>query len=164
MSDHSTDPKDLEQLRKVIEGVDIAMVTTHDADDPTRLVSRPLSTQTTETDGDVLFLTQRSGSFVRDITRDPQVNVAYAGKGVWVSLAGRAQVVEDRALVEQFWSAGAAAFMEGGPENPDNVVVRVEGDTAELWGGQSKVATAVKMVRAMTGNRDDDGTKVIDLP
>lgn len=164
MTDHSTNPKDLEKLREIMGDIDVAMVTTRDAAEPGRLISRPLSTQLAETDGDVLFLTERGSSFVRDITADPHVNVAYAGKGAWVSLAGRARVVDDRALVEKLWSTGSALFMEGGPDNPENVVVRVEGDTAELWGGQSKVATAVKMVRAMTGNRDDDGTKVIDLP
>lgn len=164
MTENSTDPKDLNKLREIIDDIDIAMVTTHDAGDAARLISRPLSTQVAESDGDVLFLTERSSSFVRDIAADPQVNVAYAGKGAWVSLSGRAQLVEDRALVEKLWSTGSSLFLEGGPENPENVVVRVEGDTAELWGGQSKVATAVKMVRAMTGNRDDDGTTVIDLP
>ncbi|GAB3708948.1 pyridoxamine 5'-phosphate oxidase family protein [Mariniluteicoccus flavus] len=158
----STDPKDVEQIRSLMEDIDIAMVTTHDAS-ADRLISRPLSTQMAEEDGDVLFLTTRSSSFVRDITVNPQVNVAYTSKKAWISVAGEARVVEDRALVEKLWSAGASAFMEGGPENPDNVVVRVHGDTAELWGGGSLVGLAVKMVRGMVGNKDDDGTKVVDL-
>lgn len=160
----SRDPKDVEKVRSVMEDIDIAMVTTHDAAASGRLTSRPLSTQVAEEDGDVLFLTQRHSSFVRDITADPHVNVAYAGKDAWVSLAGEATVVEDRALVEKLWSTGAALFLEGDAQNPDNVVVRVHGDTAELWGGKSAVGKAIGIVRAVTGNREDTGTTVVDLP
>lgn len=159
------DPKMVEKVTNVIDDVDIAMVTTIDsASSSRRLVSRPLSTQRAEDNGDVLFLTRRDTPFVRDIGMNPQVNVAYSSNKAWVSLAGEARLVEDRALVEQLWSKGASAYMEGGPDNPDNVVVRVAGDTAELWGGESLVGTAVQMVRAMSGNRDDDGTTVVDLP
>lgn len=85
----------------------------------------------------------------------------------WVSLAGNATLVEDRALVEKLWSKGADAFMEGGPDNPDNVVLRVNGDTAHYWGGESLVGTAVSTVKALTGRKDDEdggSSTVVELP
>lgn len=158
-------PEDVATVHDLIDGMDVAMLTTLDATSPGRLTSRPLSTQRAEEDGDVLFLVRGRSPVVRDIEAHPQVNVAYASAKAWVSLAGTATVVRDRALVEQLWSKGASAFMEGGPENPDNVVLRVTGDTAEFWGGDSLLGTAVSTLKAMTGREDENaGPTVVELP
>lgn len=163
----SDDPADVKKVYELISGMDIAMVTTIDSSSTDgRLTSRPLSTQVAEEDGDVLFLVRRSSPVASDVTADPRVNVAYSSMKAWVSLAGHATLVEDRALVERLWSKGADAFMEGGPDNPDNVVLRVSGDTAHYWGGESLVGTAVSTVKALTGRRDDEdgGSTVVELP
>lgn len=161
----SSAPEDVAKVHEMISGMDVAMLTTVDATSPGRLTSRPLSTQRAEEDGDVLFLVRDRSPVVRDVEAHPQVNVAYASAKAWVSLAGTATVVRDRALVEQLWSKGASAFMDGGPDNPDNVVLRVNGDTAELWGGGSLVGTAVKVIKTVTGREDEDsGATVVELP
>lgn len=161
----SNDPEEVAKVHKIISDMDVAMLTTVDATSPGRLTSRPLSTQRSEADGDVLFLVRDRSPVVRDVEANPQVNVAYSSMKAWVSLAGTATVVRDRALVEELWSKGASAFMEGGPENPDNVVLRVDGDTAEYWGGESLVGTAVSTLKAVTGREDEDsGATVVELP
>ncbi len=160
----SHDPEDVAKVHRLISGMDVAMVTTVDATSG-RLTSRPLSTQLAEEDGDVLFLVRERSAVVRDVEANPQVNVAYSSTKAWVSLAGTATVLRERTLVEQLWSKGASAFMEGGPENPDNVVLRVTGDTAEFWGGESLIGTAVSTIRAITGRPDEDsGPTVVELP
>ncbi len=162
----TSDPEEVAKVHEIISGMDIAMLTTVDATSAHgRLTSRPLSTQRAEEDGDVLFLVRDASPVVRDVEANPQVNVAYSSAKAWVSLAGTASVVRDRALVEQLWSKGASAFMEGGPENPDNVVLKVSGDTAEYWGGTSLVGTVVSTVRSMAGSKDEDaGPTVVELP
>ena len=160
------DPEEVAKVHEIISGMDVAMLTTVDATSPGRLTSRPLSTQRAEEDGDVLFLVRDRSPVVRDVEANPQVNVAYSSAKAWVSLAGTATVVRDRDLVEQLWSKGASAFMEGGPDNPDNVVLRVSGDTAEYWGGGSLVGTVVSTVKAIVGRQDDEdaGPTVVELP
>ncbi|WP_232548068.1 pyridoxamine 5'-phosphate oxidase family protein [Propioniciclava soli] len=163
----TSDPAEVERVRSLMADIDVAMLTTVDAGaDDGRLTSRPLSTQLAEEDGDVLFLVRSSSHVVRDIRAHPQVNVGYTSKSAWVSLSGTAEVIEDRALIEELWSAGASFFMEGGPENPDNVVLKVHGDTAQVWGGESRVGMLVKVLRSVTGNSDEtsDAAKVVDLP
>jgi len=162
----STDPDEVRKVHELIESMDIAMLTTVDSSSSHgRLTSRPLSTQVAEEDGDVLFLVRDSSAVVRDVEANPQVNVGYSSMKAWVSLAGTATVVRDRTLVEKLWNKGASAFMDGGPENPDNVVLRVDGDTAEYWGGESLVGTVVGTVKAVTGKKDEDeGATVVELP
>ena len=162
----TSDPEEVAKVHELISGMDIAMLTTVDATSAHgRLTSRPLSTQRAEEDGDVLFLVRDRSPVVRDVEAHPQVNVAYSSMKAWVSLAGTATVVRDRALVEELWSKGASAFMEGGPENPDNVVLKISGDTAEYWGGTSLVGTVVSTVRSIVGSKDEDaGPTVVELP
>ena len=166
----STDPKDVEKVRSLMEKVDIAMVTTIDATSTDgRLTSRPLSTQLAEEDGDALFLVRRTSAFARDVSADPRVNVAYSSMKAWVSVAGTAQIIDDRSLVNSLWSKGADMFMDGGPENPENIVVKVSTDTASLWGGESLIGTAVKMVKSVASRSDENGQDqggptVVQLP
>jgi|GEM_PF-455993 len=163
----TSDPEAVAEAHKVMSGMDIAMLTTVDSSSGDgRLTSRPLSTQVHEEDGDVLFLVRGSSAVVSDVRAHPNVNVAYSSMKAWVSLAGTASIIEDRALVEQLWSKGADAFMEGGPENPDNVVLKVNGDTVMYWGGSSLVGTAIDTLKTVTGKGDqeDAGPTVVELP
>ena len=163
----TSDPEQVAKVHEIMDGMDIAMLTTVDASSPEgRLTSRRLSTQRAEADGDVLFLVRRSSPVAADVRADPRVNVAYSSMKAWVSLAGTASLIEDRAMVEQLWSKGADAFMDGGPENPDNVILKVTGDTAKYWGGESMVGMVVQTVKSITGNTEskDDGPTVVELP
>lgn len=165
----TSDPEAVAKAHRIMSDMDIAMLTTIDSGSADgRLTSRPLSTQVHEEDGDVLFLVRASSAVADDVRAHPQVNVAYSSTKAWVSLAGDASLVTDRALVERLWSKGADLFMEGGPENPDNVVLKVSGDTVTYWGGESLVGTALGTLKAITGRGDssegDSGPTVVDLP
>ncbi|NKE10165.1 MULTISPECIES: pyridoxamine 5'-phosphate oxidase family protein [Kocuria] len=163
----TTDPAEVKKVHDLMESVDIAMLTTTDSEPgSSRLVSRPLSTQVAE-DGDILFLVRSSSSVAADVRANGEVNVAYASNKAWVSVSGTATVVNDRELVKELWSKGADAFMEGGPENQDNVVLKVNGDTATYWGGESLIGTAVKTIGAIRNKNDDDaqgGPTTVALP
>ena len=66
-------------LGKLIEGIDIAMLTTVGRDG--YLVSRPLSTQKSSYDGRrVWFFTEADSPKIAEVRRHPKVNLAYASK------------------------------------------------------------------------------------
>lgn len=166
-ADISTDPDDVRTVHEILSDTDIAMVTTIDSTSSAgRLVSRPLTTQVAEEDGDVLFLVRDDSAVVRDVEANPQVNAAYSSRKAWVSLSGTASVVRDRRVVEDLWTKASGAFLDGGPEDPHNVVLKIDGDTAEYWGGTSLVGTLVKTARTIVGDNDDSGAgpTVVDLP
>lgn len=157
-----------EQVRTVhemIESLGVAMLTTVDSSTG-RLVSRPLSTQVAEEDGDVLFLISRTSSVAADVRANPAVNVAYASKKAWVSLSGEATLIEDEAVVKRLWSSGTDLFMDGGPEDPDNIVLKVDGDTATYWGDTSLAGTLVKTIGAVRkkNRQGSGGPTTVDLP
>jgi general stress protein 26 len=125
----------IKRLAELIKDVRIAMLTTCRSDG--RLVSRPLGTQEVEFDGDLWFATAADSAKVAEIAGNPYVNVSYASTSAntFVSVSGRAEVLDDRAKVEEIWSPSMQLFFPGGKDDPNLRLVRVQADTAEYWDG-----------------------------
>lgn len=136
MSEHA---QHIQKLAELIRDVDIAMLTTRKADGS--LVSRPLGTQDIEFDGDLWFATGADSEKVAEIAADPRVNVAYAssGRNTYVSVAGTASVVRDRAKIEELWSPAMKVFFPSGKDDPNLVLIRVRAESAEYWDGPGTV-------------------------
>ena len=156
-------PDGTARIAELVKGVRIAMLTHTDSQG--RLVSHPMATQDVEWDGDVLFIGERDSDKVRDLQRDPAVNLAYSGDSSWVSVSGTAEIVDDRDLLQEQWNLFTDAWLEGGPDNPNNVLIRVKADTAEYWDSPgAKVTQVANLVKAkLTGNRVDPPNEVVDL-
>lgn len=98
---HATE-EDHETIKRIVKAAKIGLLTT--VSDAGHLHSRPLAAQDVEFDGDLWFFTQDPSDKVRDIAGNAQVNVAFeSGKG-YLSIAGVAEVVHDRAKVDEYWS------------------------------------------------------------
>jgi general stress protein 26 len=144
-------------LGKLIEGIDIAMLTTVGRDG--YLVSRPLSTQKASYDGRrVWFFTEADSPKIAEVRRHPKVNLAYASKdkNTFVSLAGVARVNRDRALVGQFWNDAMKAFFPKGKDDPNLVLLEVEPRTVEYWDGPgSFIGKAISFLVARVTRREE---------
>ena len=120
------------------------------------LVSTPMGTQDFDDPATTWFITERSSDKVRALEADPRVNVSYSSKAGWVSLTGTAHVSDDRAKLRDLWDASAGAFMSGGPDDPDNVLLRIDGATAEYWESPGKVAVAIQMAKGLVTDGEPD--------
>src|SRR3954462_8173493 len=94
----------IKALQEQIKDIDIAMLTTVEADGTLR--SRPMGTQQVEFDGDLWFFTYDDAPKVDEIAHERQVNVAYSrpDKQSYVSVSGRAKLVRDRTKIDELWS------------------------------------------------------------
>src|SRR3954471_16230577 len=100
-----------EQTQKVaelIKGEGFAFLTTTSPDGT--LTSRPMTLQEVEFDGDLWFFAERDSNPVRHVVTSPQVNVGVGSGGSWVSLTGRARVVEDPAKKRDLWNSAVEAW------------------------------------------------------
>ncbi|WP_295558199.1 pyridoxamine 5'-phosphate oxidase family protein [uncultured Stenotrophomonas sp.] len=135
------------QLAELIKDVEVAMFTTTGVDG--RLYSRPLATQQVAFDGGLWFVITADSPKVAEIALDPRVNVAYASpsKNTYVSVAGRARVVDDRAKIEALWSPAMKLFFPGGKDDPNLRLIQVRADSAEYWDGPGTLlGTALSFV------------------
>ena len=130
--------KKLDELYKLIDGIEIAMFTTRRADG--QLVSRPMATQERVTGTDLWFVTDISSHKLDDLASDSHVNLAYYNtkSREWVSVAGTAQVTQDRNLIKELykpdwkaWFGDNGGAEDGGPDDPRLALVLVEAQSVE---------------------------------
>ena len=151
MSKAVTREDKLGRLQEIIRAVDICMLTT--VDERGDLHSRPMSNnREVEFDGDLWFFTYGSSHKVDEVGRVPKVNASFADTDgqLYASVSGRAEVVRDRAKIEELWRPHLRAWFPEGVETPDVALLKVVAERAEYWdGSQSLVAHAVSLVSSL---------------
>jgi len=146
----------LEKLGKLIDDLDIAMLTTRISDG--RLLSRPLRVLEFDDEGALWFITDRNSHKAEEIRLQPQVNasLASAGRNTYISIAGRAAVVFDKARLSQLWSPAMAVFYPRGVDDPELCLLRVQAESAEYWDGPGGLLGQA-LYLAMTAATRDPG-------
>ncbi|MGD6853915.1 pyridoxamine 5'-phosphate oxidase family protein [Bacillus infantis] len=139
--------EEMETLRELIKDVDTAMLTTVSEEG---LVSRPMKTQEVEFDGDLWFFTKKETDKYEEILHDKDVNVAYAGKS-YVSVRGRAEIVEDIGKKKELWSKMYEKIMQTSYDDPSVVLIKVKAEAAEYWESGSFTKKVVFMLKRITG-------------
>lgn len=139
--------EELELVRELIKDVDTAMLTTVTEEG---LVSRPMKTQEVEFDGDLWFFTKKATEKYDEIMHDQDVNVAYAGKS-YVSVRGKAEIVEDLAKKKELWSKAYEKIMQTNYDDPNVVLIKVNAEAAEYWDTGSFTKRMAFFYKRMTG-------------
>lgn len=142
--------EELKKLSELIKDLRFAMMTTIELDGSLR--SRPMATQQTEFDGDAWFFTTETAPKVDEVEHDRRVNLSYAAKddNVWVSMSGTAEVVRDRAKMEELWKPALKAWFPGGLDQPDLALIKVHVDQAEYWDATAnKIAFVGGMLKSI---------------
>ena len=128
--------KKLDDLYDLIDGIEIAMLTTRRGDG--HLVSRPMQTQERETGLDLWFMTNVETHKLDDLMSDPHVNLAYYKdrSREWVSVSGLATVTTDRELVRELYKPDWKAWLgdeggdrDGSASDPRIALILVEAES-----------------------------------
>jgi general stress protein 26 len=149
------------RIKELVEDIDFTMLTTLDA--AGNLVSRPMSTRQMDDAGDIWFFTLDDTKKVAEAEADPghDVGLAYidANGHRYVSVAGRAQVVHDRAKMEELYSGDLQIWFEDGLETPGIALLRVTPVECEFWEPRhGKLVTAAGMLKALVTRDTPDDT------
>ncbi|HEX7317252.1 MAG TPA: pyridoxamine 5'-phosphate oxidase family protein [Pyrinomonadaceae bacterium] len=151
MSKAVTQDDKVGKLRELVKAVDICMLTT--VDERGELHSRPMSNnRDVEFDGDLWFFTYGSSHKVDEVNRVSKVNASFADvdNQLYASLSGHAEVVRDRAKIEELWKPELKAWFPEGVDTPDIALLKVKVERAEYWdGSQSWVAHAIGLVSSL---------------
>ena len=142
-------------LWTLIKHIKFGMLT-HRHDDG-HLHSVPLTTQNKANDEGMAlyFFISRKSEIATCIAKDANVNVAYAhpGNDRYVSVSGKATVIEDQTKKNDLFTSFAKAWFPGGATDPDLALLQVNIGHAEYWDvKESKMVQLAKMAKAaMTG-------------
>lgn len=125
--------KKLDDLYKLIDGIEVAMMTTRRSDG--QLVSRAMQTQERRGQADLWFVTDIESNKFEELAHDPQVNVSYYKDRTreWVSVSGTAILSRDRNLIHAFYKPGWKIWFpeedeqrDGGPSDPRIALIMLE--------------------------------------
>lgn len=163
MSDTTPD-SEKQRIADLLDNANIAMLTY--VDPGGKLLSKPMATQDSDFDGTLRFIAERDSDKVAALGVDPRVNVSYSQNGTWISVAGRATIVNDEARLAELWDTFTDSWLEGGPDNPNNIIIEVTPESAEYWDapGGSKVIQLANLVKSrLTGSRIEGDNEQVDL-
>jgi general stress protein 26 len=147
------------RLKELVEDIDFTMLTTQDA--AGSLVSRPMSTREMDENGDIWFFLADDSKTAGEAQADSDVGLSYADpKGMrFVSVAGKASVVHDRAKMEELYSPSLDIWFENGLDTPDIALLRVTPVTCEFWEPKhGKIIMAAGMLKALVTKETPDDT------
>ncbi len=130
--DNVSNAKKFDELHRLIDGIDIAILTTRAEDG--QLNSRPMATQSRSSGADIWFMTSGETNKVSEIGANADVNVSYvnAGSREWVSISGTATLNQDPAKIRELYKIDWKAWFEdlggsrnGGPADPRIMLINV---------------------------------------
>lgn len=125
--------KKLDDLYKLIDGIEIAQFTTRRADG--QLVSRPMAVQRRTAGSDLWFMTNVESHKLEELATDPHVNCAFYNNRTreWVSVSGTAVISQDKNIIRDLYEPDWRAWLgdeggerDGGPNDPRIALVLIE--------------------------------------
>jgi general stress protein 26 len=158
---------DLERFYDLIDGIDVAMMTTRRADG--HLQSRPMATQKRAAGADIWFVTTTGTAKLDDLSGDPHVNLGYykPANAEWASVSGTAVPATDRATIRQLyapdwklWFPDHGDPRHGTPDDPRMVLIAVTVHAAAfLEVNKPRPVILFELVKGwVTGEEPDLGT------
>ena len=126
------EPGTREELKRLLGEFRTAILVTHQDDGLPR--ARPMAIARCEGDGSVWFTSSEKTPKIDEIARDANVAVIChrSRDEAWISLSGRAELVEDRAKIKELWHPSMKAWFAG-PDDPSIMLIRVTPVHAEYY-------------------------------
>lgn len=148
---------DVEKIGALIKGIEVAMMVTVENDGSLR--ARPMMTQQVEFDGSLWFFSGEYSGKNAEIRKNNEVQISYVdvAKNRYVSLSGAANVVRERAKLEELWTPAAKAWFPGGIDDPNLSLIRVDVTHGEYWDGPSKTMVKLRALGKMLKGENYQG-------
>lgn len=131
----------VQQLSGNMREIDVAVLSTTGPGGA--ICSRPMSNNgDVDFDGTSYFFTNGDTQKIRDIEADERVSLSFTGKpGVnskshfFVTVHGRAELIRDRQVFNDHWTADLDNWFDQGPETPGLVMIKVRAERIRYWDG-----------------------------
>ena len=155
-----TADKAVEKIREIAEDANICMFVTDLKKLP--LNARPMATQEVDDDSNIWFMSSKSSNKHIDIKHDDRVQLFYSHTGnyEYLSIFGKATIVNDRNKIEELWTPMAKTWFEQGKDDPDIELIKVTPENAYYWDTKnSKMVSLIKFAMGSVGitPKDDGG-------
>jgi general stress protein 26 len=117
----------------ILKGFSTAMVVTIGPSG--RPESRPMQVARIDDEGgDVWFFTGRGGTLAEEVKQESVVLLVFQNDtSAYLSLRGKARIVEDVTRIREYWKEPYRVWFPGGPSDPQLALMGVKPIDAEFW-------------------------------
>ncbi|UXH80554.1 pyridoxamine 5'-phosphate oxidase family protein [Roseateles amylovorans] len=121
------------RLSQLVAGQRIAMLATVLADGS--IDSKPMTLLELDADGALWFFCEHHPDDDAAHERYRRVNLSFSDevRSVYVSIAGRGELLHDKARLRELWTQQARPFFPEGPESERLAALKVTPDRSEYW-------------------------------
>jgi len=118
--------------------------------------ARPMTAQFEHERGPIWFFTTNDNALVQALERGERAIAAFASKGhdLFATVHGRLSVDNDRVVIDRLWNRFAAAWYEGGKDDPRLTLLRLDAERAEIWADASSLVAGVKVLLGIDPKKD----------
>lgn len=123
----------------------------------------PMSTQKVEDDGTIWFFSTKKSDRNGYVKKDPRVQLLLTNNDDmdYLSIYGKAEVLEDVEKARELWSPHVKAWFPEGPTDPNLSLIRFKPSEGFYWDTEhgKMIAFAKRMISAVTGQTMDDSVE-----
>ena len=113
-----------------------------------------MATQEVDEEGNIWFMSDRSSDTNKEIDKDNKVQFFYSHTGnyEYLSIFGRAEIVNDRSKIEELWSPMAKTWFKEEKEDPNISLIKVTPEDAYYWDTKNnKMVSLIKFAMGAMG-------------
>lgn len=128
--------------------------------------TRPMTAQFEDDRSPIWFFAGRDNTFVKSLTPGQRAIAAFASKShdLFASISGTLREDTDRAVIDRLWNPFVAAWYEGGKDDPNLVLLRLDASEAQVWLNENNLLAGVKMLLGADPKKDyADKVAQVDL-
>lgn len=147
----------ISKIKELIDDIEICMFCTYENG---KLISRPMSAQQVDDDGNIWFLSDKNSEKNKALQSDNKVELLYAkGNSKFIAIHGKGTVVFDKEKIKELWTPIAAIWFTEGVNDPDISLIKVSLDDGYYWDTKhgKMVELAIMAAALITGKTMDDG-------
>ena len=120
--------------------------------------SQPMTAQFDDElpDGPIWFFTAKDTDLVRAMGQSHRAIAHFVSKGhdLFASMHGELTLDNDRARIDRLWNRFAAAWYQGGKDDPNLQLIRLDLEQAQIWLNENSLFAGVKMLLGSDPKKD----------
>ena len=143
------DDFELKKLNRILNHFETAVLVTYGSGN--KLHGRPMAIAQIEDNCDLWFITAADTPKLQEIQTNNQVLVTFQDKDTrFVSLCGRAEIVQDSQKIDELWREMFKIWFPGGKTDPNLMLLHVRTDEGEYWdnAGMNRIVFVMEALRA----------------
>ncbi len=121
--------------------------------------ARPMTAQFENDRSPIWFFGGRDNALFANIGNGQRAIATFAAKGhdLFATVHGTLSVDDDPATIDRLWNSFVAAWYDGGKDDPNLVLFRLDAEKAEIWENSNSLVAGIKMLFGIDPKADYAG-------